>query len=115
MASRRSRRRRGDDEPDGSRRPQATSWQHEVDLHGCTVESAERRLLSELTRCRAAGRSPVLVITGKGYGSHGGQGVLGPAIEKWLKGPGGTRVGVSGVRAVRAGGAYEVSLARSDR
>jgi len=123
MASRRSRRRFHDrdsdefdpDGRDGAGAGPETSWQHEVDLHGCTVESAERRLLTELTRCRAAGRTPVLVITGKGYGSHGGQGVLGPAIKKWLNGPGGARVGVSGLRSLRAGGAYEVALTRTDR
>lgn len=118
MASRRSRRRfhdRDSDELDGPEAGPSTSWQHEVDLHGCTVESAERRLLAELTRCRATGRTPVLVITGKGFGSHGGQGVLGPAIKKWLNGPGGARVGVSGLRSLRAGGAYEVALTRTDR
>ncbi|MEM9381522.1 MAG: Smr/MutS family protein [Planctomycetota bacterium] len=115
MASRRRRRRfhdrddHGVDEPEGG---DGSTWSHEVDLHGCTVDRAERRLREELTRCRAAGRSPVLVITGKGYGSPGGNGVLGPAVEAWLKGREGVALGVSGVRRMRTGGALEVTLTR---
>ena len=116
MASRRRKRRFHDedgDEPELDARSQGPAWRHEVDLHGCTVESAQRRLLGELTRCRATRCSPVLVITGKGFGSAGGNGVLGPAMERWLKGPDGRSVGVTSVRAVRSGGALEVVLQRS--
>ncbi|MDG1049281.1 MAG: Smr/MutS family protein [Planctomycetota bacterium] len=85
---------------------------YEVDLHGCTVQQAERRLLEELTRCRAARRSPVHVITGRGFGSKGGNGVLKPAMTRWLQGPQGQRVGVAGVREVNDGGALEVKIER---
>lgn len=87
--------------------------QHEIDLHGCSLESAVRRLGAGLARCRAGGKSPVLVITGKGYGSFGGRPVLGPGIERWLKGPEAQALGVTGVRQVRGGGALEVSVQRS--
>ncbi|MEM6674316.1 MAG: Smr/MutS family protein [Planctomycetota bacterium] len=87
-------------------------WAHEVDLHGCTVVQAQRRLLEELTRCRASGRSPVLVITGKGFGSLGGKGVLGPAVKAWLEGPDGRGVGVRAVRALEGRGAFDVELQR---
>ncbi|MEM1448445.1 MAG: Smr/MutS family protein [Planctomycetota bacterium] len=118
MASRRRRRRFHDrDDPDPSEPggPDASGWAHEVDLHGCTVERAERRLREELTRCRAVGRSPVLVITGKGYGSMGGNGVLGPAMESWLKSREGLALGVTGVRWLKSGGALEVTLTRRSR
>lgn len=95
---------------DGGRR--SAAFAHEVDLHGCTVESAQRRLLQALTRCRAGGLSPVLVITGKGYGSMGGRAKLAPATLQWLNGEGGRSVGVTAVRRIRQGGAFEVSLAR---
>lgn len=86
---------------------------HEVDLHGCTLEAAKRRLSGELARCRAAGRSPVRIITGKGHGSRGGVPVLGPGIERWLKGPEAKGFGVASLRKVPGGGALEVTLRRS--
>ena len=72
-----------------------------------------RRVGAGLARCRAAGKSPVLVITGKGHGSFGGRPVLGPGIERWLRGPEAQGLGVSGFRQVRGGGALEVSIQRS--
>lgn len=108
----RNRRRRFDpnldrrqDEDEGPQSP-------EVDLHGCTVQQAERRLLEKLTLYRAARKSPVLVITGRGFGSKGGNGVLGPAMTRWLEGPEGQRLGVLRVREVNGGGALEVELGR---
>lgn len=108
----RNRRRRFDPERERGQGRPSDLPEDEVDLHGCTVEQAERRLLEELTRFRAAGRSPVLVITGRGYGSQGGNGVLKGAMTRWLEGPGGARVGVRGVREVPGGGALEVELGR---
>lgn len=89
-----------------------SSSSHVVDLHGHTLEAAKRRLSGELARCRAAGRSPVRVVTGKGHGSFGGRPVLGPGIEKWLKGPEGRGFGVHSIRKVAGGGALEVTLKR---
>jgi DNA-nicking Smr family endonuclease len=87
--------------------------QHEIDLHGCTLESAVRRLGAGLARHRAAGISPVLVITGKGHGSHGGRPILAPGVERWLGGPEAAGLGVASIRAIRGGGAFEVSIKRS--
>ncbi len=95
----------------GSRRKGAGL--HEIDLHGCSLEAAIRRLGAGLARCRAAGRSPVLVVTGKGHGSVGGRAVLAPGIERWLKGAEAASLGVSTFGKVQGGGAFEVSIRRS--
>ncbi len=108
----RNRRRRFDPDLDRGREQEEAPAIHEVDLHGCTVQQAERRLLEELTRCRAVRRSPVQVITGQGYGSKGGNGILKPAMTRWLQGPEGQRLGVTGVREINGGGALEVRLER---
>ena len=84
----------------------------EVDLHGHTVERAKRRLLQELTRARALRISPVLVVTGKGFGSPGGSAKLRPAIEAWLQGPEGRAVGVLGLSDAGKGGAFLVRIGR---
>jgi DNA-nicking Smr family endonuclease len=84
----------------------------EVDLHGHTVERAKRRLLQELTRARALRMSPVLVVTGKGFGSAGGSAKLRPAVEAWLLGPEGRAVGVLGLSDAGKGGAFLVRIGR---
>ena len=84
----------------------------EIDLHGCTLEAAIRRLSEGLARFRAARKSPVLVITGKGYGSPGGRPVLSPGIERWLRGPEALALGVAGHRKLRDGGSFEVTIKR---
>jgi len=84
----------------------------EVDLHGHTVERAKRRLLQELTRARALRISPVLVVTGKGFGSAGGSAKLRPAVEAWLRGPDGRAVGVLGLTDAGKGGAFLVRIGR---
>ncbi len=94
-----------------SRRPAA--HRYEIDLHGLTVERAIRRLEQELTVCRARRTTPVLVITGRGFGSAGQQSVLGPAIEKWLRGARGGALGVVQCRRVQRGGALWVELSRA--
>jgi len=111
-AGNRHRRRRFDPEDDSDLDGDEGSEIHEVDLHGCTVEQAERRLREELTRCRAGRQSPVHVITGKGYGSMGGNGVLKPAMTRWLQGPEGQKLGATLIREVNGGGALEVRLDR---
>lgn len=85
---------------------------HEIDLHGCTIEAAERRLAQELARCRAGGVSNVLVVTGKGHGSFAGRARLGPAVERWLRGAEGKAHGVTQARWLRRGGALEVSISK---
>ena len=72
-----------------------------------------RRLQGGLARLRAAGRPTVLVITGKGYGSALGKPVLAPGIERWLRGQEAKALGVAGHRKARDGGAFEVSIQRT--
>jgi DNA-nicking Smr family endonuclease len=54
-----------------------------VDLHGLTQREAHDLLLSFLSRARAGGRRPVLVVTGKGS-SLGSEGALRRAVPQWL-------------------------------
>ena len=96
----------------GSRGKRGEPHVPEIDLHGCTLESAVRRLSGGLARLRAAGRTSVLVITGKGYGSPGERAVLTPGIERWLRSQDAQSLGVAGHRKARDGGAFEVSISR---
>ena len=84
----------------------------EIDLHGCTVDAAQRRLLQELTRARALRMTPVLVVTGRGMGSTGGTSRLRPEVKRWLNGPDGQRLGVGSIQDAARGGAFLVHLAR---
>jgi len=84
----------------------------EVDLHGCTVERAQRRLREALTRARALRISPVLVVTGKGHGSAGGTAKLRPAVEAFLRGPEGKALGVRELAEAGRGGAFLVQIGR---
>ena len=59
-----------------------------VDLHGCTLDQARRRLAQELTRWRAGGATRGRVITGSGFGSPGGKARLAPEVDSWLRGEG---------------------------
>ncbi|MEO0661715.1 MAG: endonuclease/exonuclease/phosphatase, partial [Planctomycetota bacterium] len=38
-----------------------------------TVDAALRRAAAELTRCRAGGARTLVLVTGQGFGSHGGR------------------------------------------
>ena len=85
-----------------------------VDLHGLTVDGAERRLSVELTRLRAGGVRTVRVVTGSGYGSYAGRAQLLPAMDRWLKSPAARElVGVVSVSRVRGLGALDVRFGRS--
>ena len=85
----------------------------EVDLHGLTVPGALKRVEQELTFCRARRLSPVLVITGRGWGNPDGRSRLGPAVRTWLEGREGRALGVRECRPVHDGGALWVRLAGS--
>ena len=86
------------------------SWEAEIDLHGLNVEKATKRLHQELYMARARGARAALVITGRGFGSHGGNAVLRPAIEAWLKGPEGQNLGVHSLQTVAKGGALKFHM-----
>lgn len=103
----------GGDPPRAKRQKRSGGPLPEIDLHGCTLEAAVRRISGGLARFRATGRTTVLVITGKGYGSAGGRPVLAPGIERWLRGQEAQALGVAGHRKVRDGGAFEVSIVRA--
>jgi DNA-nicking Smr family endonuclease len=86
------------------------SWVPEIDLHGLTVQKAIKRLHQELYMVRARGARAAVVITGRGFGSHGGNAVLRPAIEAWLRGQDGQNLGVHSLQSVSKGGAVRFHL-----
>ncbi len=55
-----------------------------IDLHGMTQDEAHEALKRFITRCHAAGKRHVAVITGKG---SRGEGVLRRAVPRWLELP----------------------------
>ncbi len=85
-------------------------WEPEFDLHGLTVEKALKRLQQDLYMARARGARSAVVVTGRGVGSHGGNSVLGPAIESWLKGPEGLKLGVHSLQSISRGGAVRFHM-----
>ncbi len=96
-------------EEDGPRRGDGSLPR--VDLHGCTLEQARRRLAQELTRWRAGGVNRGRVITGSGFGSPGGKARLAPEVDSWLRGEG-RAYGVTEVRPVPGQGAIDVTIER---
>ncbi len=87
---------------------QESEW--ELDLHGLTVERAGQRLQQELYMARARGARTVIVITGRGWNSQGGAGVLRPAMERLLRGAEGKALGVHALESIARGGAWRVHL-----
>lgn len=75
----------------GRKRPPRTV-EARLDLHGASVEQAIDRLDLFLVRAAAAGQRRVLVITGRGRGSAGGESVLRRAALHWLRHEGRSRV-----------------------
>jgi len=56
-----------------------------LDLHGRTVEEALRALRAFVFAATAQRLGTVLVVTGKGLHSAGGEGVVKRAVERWLR------------------------------
>ncbi len=56
----------------------------ELDLHGFTVEEAEKKLAAFLHCALANELRHVEIIFGRGYRSPGGVGILGPHARMWL-------------------------------
>lgn len=77
---------RGGHGPDVLRDLRKGRWpvQASLDLHGCTLEDAHRRLQGFLKDCLDYGARCVRVVHGVGYGSPDGVGVLGPQVRGWL-------------------------------
>lgn len=94
-----------DDHEEGPRPP-------ELDLHGCNVGTALRRVAGELARVRARGGRTLVVVVGRGFGSHGGRAKVGPEVERWLRGAEARQLGAGDVRSFNGGGALEVSIVR---
>jgi DNA-nicking Smr family endonuclease len=64
-----------------------------LDLHGMPLEDARRAVDDFLTAQQKLGRRCVLVVTGKGKNSPGGQSVLREQVPEWLaRGPSSRRV-----------------------
>lgn len=81
-----------------------------IDLHGMTVERALRHLERALLGLRVAGVRDVRLICGRGLGSPDGQARLGPAVEAWLRGPAGDRLGATITGRPGKGGALDLRL-----
>lgn len=70
---------------DAERRFKAhTKLEAKIDLHDLTQEEAHDALFGFITRCHAAGKRHVAIITGKGTR---GEGVLKRAVPRWLELP----------------------------
>lgn len=64
-----------------------------LDLHGLPFEDARRMVDDFLVQQQKRGRRCVLIVTGKGKNSPGGQGVLRERVPEWLaRGPSSRRV-----------------------
>lgn len=59
-----------------------------VDLHGHTLESAERALHAFVECAHERGSRSLLVITGRGKRAEGGVGLIKESLPQWLNGPG---------------------------
>ncbi|MEL6431254.1 MAG: Smr/MutS family protein [Planctomycetota bacterium] len=101
-----------DDDLDGREDAVGAPGAPTVDLHGMTVDAALRRAAAELTRCRAGGARTLVLVTGQGFGSHGGRARLRPELERWLKGADAKRLGASSYRVLPQKGALEVTIQR---
>lgn len=60
------------------------SFRRHVDLHGYTRDDAKTALIDFIASARRDGERCVLVITGRGLGSPGGNAVLREALPRWL-------------------------------
>ena len=88
-----------------ARRKALPPARREIDLHRLTAGQALAALEAELAYCRSGRVSPLIVITGRGSHSPGGQPVLRPKVEAWLRGPEGRAYGAVEIReAPRSGG-----------
>jgi DNA-nicking Smr family endonuclease len=66
-----------------SRPQKAPDAPPEIHLRKLRFEAALTRLEQQLRAFQRQGRREVLVVHGKGQGSPGGHGVIGPAVREW--------------------------------
>ena len=59
------------------------SIEHNLDLHGLTVNQAREELITFLNECETANIRHAIIVHGKGYGSKG-KPVIKPMINRWL-------------------------------
>ena len=58
--------------------------EHELDLHGLTVEQARRELQAFLGECEAIGIRHAIIVHGKGFRSKD-KPVIKPMVNRWLR------------------------------
>jgi DNA-nicking Smr family endonuclease len=58
--------------------------EHELDLHGLTVEMARKELQTFLGECEAAGIRHAIIVHGKGFRSKD-KPVIKPMVNRWLR------------------------------
>ena len=56
-----------------------------IDLHKLTVNEARSYLLEFLGECEHNGNRCIIIVHGKGFGSHGRKPVIKPMVNKWLR------------------------------
>ncbi len=82
----------------------------ELDLHGMTVNEAERRLAAFLARACGERVSCVRIVTGKGLSSPGMKAVLKPRVAAWLREDGRVLAFTDARRGDGGSGAFYVLL-----
>jgi len=58
--------------------------EHELDLHGLTVDQARQALITFFSECELAGLRNVIIVHGKGFGSKG-KPVIKAMVNRWLQ------------------------------
>lgn len=58
--------------------------EHDLDLHGLTVEQARKALIDFLDECKSAGIRHAIIVHGKGFRSKD-KPVIKPMVNRWLR------------------------------
>ena len=76
---------RGGLQKNALRRLRRAMVEAELDLHGLTRASAQDAVVRFVAACQQRGLRCVCMVTGKGYGSPGGRGILRQLLPAWLR------------------------------
>ncbi len=76
---------RGGLQKNALRRLRRATVEAELDLHGLTRASAQDAVIRFVAACQQRGLRCVCMVTGKGYGSPGGRGILRQLLPVWLR------------------------------